>query len=381
MMNRRVYWFLGFVAVVVTFSNFQHPVTPVLMEDIGLPGRMYGFLFAFMALGLSVFAPFAGRLVDRIGTKFPMFFGLLGYAVSQTLFASTDNVILLVLLRFTAGVSMSFVFPVMITYVSKITKPKYRTKALSYYTGFVIAFMSIGYKLGGFLEQYISAKEIFFLQGVMITLIAFISLLNKNVYNEYEQRERIHIKSIDLDTVKVFMMYFLTSGVFMTATRFLDVLIIDLGYTPNDTGNLNLAIGAVSLITTFLLLPRLSKQFKEIKLMKIFLLIAAVTLTITFTAFDNIWLGLYTVFLVYNVAKSGYDPMHNSYISKLDEEKQGEMIGISESAKMFGMFVGPISLGFVFDWNYQYFYILLSIILIIAYAIGRSLNGSKKISA
>ncbi len=376
-----MYLFLGFVALVVTFSNFQHPVTPVLMADIGLPGRMYGFLFSFMALGLSLFAPFAGRLVDRIGTRVPMFLGLIAYAISQVLFASTSSVYLLIFFRFTAGISVAFVFPVMITYVSKISKPENRSKAMSYYTGIAIAFMSIGYKLGGFLEQYITAREIFLLQGIMLVVIAFISLFNKNVYNEYEQRERLSLRHIDVDVIKIFFMYFLTSGVFMTAIRFLDVLIIDLGYTPNDTGDLNLAIGAVSLVTTFVLLPYLSRRFKEIKLMTVFLIVAAITLTITFTAFDNIWIGLYTMFLVYNIAKSGYDPMHNSYISKIDEEKQGEMIGISESAKMFGMFVGPISLGYVFDWNYQYFYVLLSIILFIAYIIGRSLNGSTKTSA
>jgi len=77
------------------------------------------------------------------------------------------------------------------------------------------------------------------------------------------------------------------------------------------------------------------------------------------------------------MAKSAYAPMHNSYISKIDEERQGEMIGVSESARMFGMFVGPIVGVYLYQISPTNLYNILAAVLLVAYVIGRTLNGSK----
>jgi predicted MFS family arabinose efflux permease len=42
-----------------------------------------------------------------------------------------------------------------------------------------------------------------------------------------------------------------------------------------------------------------------------------------------------------------YDPLHNNFISRLSDY-QGQVIGMSESAKMMGMFLGPILGGYVY---------------------------------
>lgn len=372
---------LIYAAILTAFSNFQHPVTPVYLEDIGFDISNVGLLFSFMALGLSIGAPLAGRVADKYGTRLPMVLGLLGYAISQVLFGLNHHMYVLIPLRFVAGFSMAFVYPMMIIYISKVTKPQNRALAMSIYAGIGIMFVSIGYKIGGVLEQFITAQQIFLLQGLIITLIAIWGLFLKNVQSEYVEKEKFSWKSFDSNVVKIFLLYFLTSGIFMTVSRMLDVLIIDLGYTANDTGNFVLVTGVIGLLVNFILLPFLSKRYPELKIMRASLLVSAVTLLITFTMFDNIWFGLYSIFLIYMMAKSAYAPMHNSYISKLDEEKQGEIIGISESARMFGMFVFPSVAGFVYAYNYKVLYVGLAILLVGAYFIGRTLNGSTQKSA
>lgn len=375
-MSKKVINILIFSAVVTTFSNFQHPVTPVYLTSIGFDMSSVGLLFSFMALGLSIAAPLAGRVADKYGTRLPMFVGIIGYAIAQVLFALNTNMYVLILLRFLAGISVAFVYPMMIIYISKVTKPENRALVMSIYAGIAIMFVSIGYKIGGLLEQVITAQQIFLVQGVILTAIAIWGLFLKNVKTDYVKKDKFSFKSFDKDVLKVFLLYFLTSGIFMTVSRMLDVLIIDLGYTANDTGNFVLVTGLIGLFTNFILLPFLSKRFTELRIMRAALLISAITLFITFTMFDNIWLGLYSIFLVYMMAKSAYAPMHNSYISKLDEDKQGEIIGISESARMFGMFVFPSIAGFVYVYNYKILYISLAVLLLGAYVIGRTLNGS-----
>ena len=377
-MSKQAKHILIFASFLTAFSNFQHPVTPVYLESIGFDKSLYGFLFAFMALGLSVTAPFAGRLADRIGTKVPMFFGIISYAAAQVLFVTFTNIYMLIFLRFLAGVSMAFVFPLLLAYISKVTTPVNRARAMSFYAAIGIMFVSIGYKIGGFLEIYIDAKSVFYLQGIIMIFLAIWVLFIKNVHVELEIREKFSFKSVERDDLKIFFLYFITAGVFMTVTRFLDVLIIDLGYTANDTGNFVLVTGLVGLLTNFVILPVLSKKFPEYVLMRYTLLLSSVTLFITFKFFDNIWLGLYSVFLIYMMAKAMYAPVHNSYVSKIDENKQGEIIGISESARMFGMFVGPIVGGFIYKIDPRTLYISLAAVLMGAYLIGRTLNGSKK---
>ncbi len=376
-MSKKAKYILIFAAVLTTFSNFQHPVTPVYLQSIGFDLSMSGFFFSFMAIGLSIAAPFAGRLVDKVGTRLPMFIGIVGYAIVQVLFVTVQSFYLMVLMRFLAGVAMAFVFPVLIAYISKVTTPENRAKAMSIYAGIGIMFISIGYKIGGFLEQFVEAKYLFYLQGGIMLLIGIWAFTLENVMLEKKHRERISLKSLDKETVKIFFLYFVTAGVFMTASRFLDVLIIDMGYTANDTGNFVLVTGLVGLLMNFIILPYLSARIPEYKLMRYALLISSVTLFVTFNLFDNIWLGLYSVFLIYMMAKSAYAPMHNSYISKIDEERQGEMIGVSESARMFGMFVGPIVGVYLYQISPTNLYNILAAVLLVAYVIGRTLNGSK----
>jgi MFS family permease len=111
-------------SLVSTSANFQHPVTPDFLNNIGLEISLYGFLFAFMALGLSLAAPISGRLTDRMGTRWLLFSGLISYGLFQTVFALNTEIIGLTLARLGAGLSVAFVFPIMISYVVKVTSNK-----------------------------------------------------------------------------------------------------------------------------------------------------------------------------------------------------------------------------------------------------------------
>jgi MFS family permease len=67
--------------------------------------------------------------------------------------------------------------------------------------------------------------------------------------------------------------------------------------------------------------------------------------------------------------------LHNSYVSRLSEY-QGQMIGMSESAKMMGMFIGPIVGGYLYAENPTLLFLVAATLGLVAFAVSLFMNAS-----
>jgi len=63
--------------------NMAHPVTPTLMNAVGLPTFMFGVLYSAMAIAQFVMSPVWGTISDMRGRKKVLIIGVLGYGISQ----------------------------------------------------------------------------------------------------------------------------------------------------------------------------------------------------------------------------------------------------------------------------------------------------------
>jgi DHA1 family multidrug resistance protein-like MFS transporter len=348
LLQRRQIVLALFVYALITISaNFQHPITPAFLTNIGLERSLYGFLFAFMALGLSLAAPISGRLTDSIGTRWLLFAGLSSYGLFQVLFGSVDNIVLLVLARFGAGLSVAFVFPIMISYVVKITNKEERSVALAMLTASQLLFVSVGYFIGGQLDRFFVPQTIFYLQAASLVAVAFISLILPNVKVVVDRTLSLQFAKVPRHGLYVIAMFFLISAVTMTVIRYFDVYFIDLGYSAAQLGQYVLLTGFLSVFTNLVILPNLLKRITDIRLIQVVVLLISITLFLTFGGLQPFIVALFTSQLLFNMVRSMYDPLHNNYISRLSDY-QGQVIGMSESAKMMGMFLGPILGGYVY---------------------------------
>ena len=348
LLQRRQIVLALFVYALITISaNFQHPITPAFLTNIGLERSLYGFLFAFMALGLSLAAPISGRLTDSIGTRWLLFAGLSSYGLFQVLFGSVDNIVLLVLARFGAGLSVAFVFPIMISYVVKITNKEERSVALAMLTASQLLFVSVGYFIGGQLDRFFVPQTIFYLQAASLIGVAFISLILPNVKVVVDRTLSLQFAKVPRHGLYVIAMFFLISAVTMTVIRYFDVYFIDLGYSAAQLGQYVLLTGFLSVFTNLVILPNLLKRITDIRLIQVVVLLISITLFLTFGGLQPFIVALFTSQLLFNMVRSMYDPLHNNYISRLSDY-QGQVIGMSESAKMMGMFLGPILGGYVY---------------------------------
>ena len=334
-------------ALITIGANFQHPITPAFLSNIGLERSLYGFLFAFMALGLSIAAPISGRLTDSIGTRWLLFAGLTSYGLFQFLFGSVTNIVWLVLARFGAGLSVAFVFPIMISYVVKITNNDERSVALALLTASQLLFVSVGYFLGGQLDRFFTPQTIFYLQGAALFGIAIVSLILPNVKVVVDRTLSLKFDKVPRQGLYMIAMFFLISAVTMTVIRYFDVYMIDLGYSAAQLGQYVLITGVLSVVTNLIVLPQLLKRVTDIRLIQAVVLLISITLFVTFSGLQPFIVGLFTSYLLFNMVRSMYDPLHNNFISRLSDY-QGQVIGMSESAKMMGMFLGPILGGYVY---------------------------------
>ena len=84
-------------------SNFVHPVTPTLIQDLNLPDYMFGLMLASTLLAMFLFSPFWGKINNMVSTRTILLICSLSYSAAQLCFAHASDQIFILIVRFLAG--------------------------------------------------------------------------------------------------------------------------------------------------------------------------------------------------------------------------------------------------------------------------------------
>ena len=85
--------------------NIVHPITVKYVDSLNLPDSYFGFFVSLMSLGQVVGALLFGFLSDKIGRKWLIVIGLLGYCLAQFGFGFINTYpVVILIFRFLAGV-------------------------------------------------------------------------------------------------------------------------------------------------------------------------------------------------------------------------------------------------------------------------------------
>ena len=165
--------FAAFFSVMILFNlaaNFAHPVTPTVIQELGLNDYMFGVALAAMMLTNFLLSPFWGKINSYISSKTSMLICCCGYGVAQIWFACAQTELMIILARMFAGLFTGGVFVSFLTYVVSVARPEDQGKYLTYTATIKSVAGAFGYLVGGFLGE-ISVRLSFLAQaGLLITV-------------------------------------------------------------------------------------------------------------------------------------------------------------------------------------------------------------------
>jgi MFS family permease len=370
--------------------NLGHPVTPSFVRSLGISDYMFGVFFATMSFGLMVGAPIWGILADKGKKRLVMVLGLIVYSIGQFAFGYVGNVYLMVFFRFLSGFGVAASFTLFVSHMIEVSIPNNRAKHLAWLAAGLALGASIGYAVGGFISTnaYMVAllktndlKVIFLIQAILNLIHAvnvFIFIREDDVLVKQTKKPTIIESFRNIKKINTNLLLFLVSLTFISIaitnlSKYLDVYFDELGYSSGDIGNFVFVTGIVSLLTSVLIVPLITRLHKNLLIMLVSQAISIIVVIYVFRA-NNFLLTVYTVYMVYVINKTIYQPLEQNFIA--DNASHGfysSIMGIRQSFFAIGMIIGPLIGGFlyelkpiyVFDFSASMIFIGFSLIMIV----------------
>ena len=381
--NKRIIKILFLNFLTMATFNIAHPVTPTLINTVGLPTYTFGVFYSVMAIAQFVMAPIWGSISDNRGRKNLLILGVLGYGISQLGFGFIENPFVIVLFRFLGGAMSVGFITVAIAYVSDVSTKEERTKYMAYHTATMSIASSAGALLGGTLGSLIGYKLTFFSQFLLSIVVSLvIYLLIDETISKKDKRVKVYLdhltigrKSIDLkSTIGVMMIVIALVTIATTSyNSTINYYIESVLNMPSSINGVVMAVaGIIALIMNLFVNPYLSKRFKERNCVVTMLLISGIAIIVA-SICKNIVIAM--LFLGLFIASSALiTPMQQSMISKLVKDNYGEVMGIQGSFKALGMITGSLVSGFIFDYGNKLPFVIGGLCCIVAFFILTSFN-------
>ena len=184
-----------FVTVFINLLGFGIiiPLLPFYAEHFGASALIVGLLSTSFSLMQFLFAPFWGRLSDRIGRRPVILIGLIGSALWYSLFALATSLTMLFVARCLAGIAGANI-PTAQAFIADITTKENRARGM----GMIGAAFGLGFvfgpAIGGFLSHWGYAAPAWFAAAISFAnFVAALFLLpeSRSASDDREQAGRL----------------------------------------------------------------------------------------------------------------------------------------------------------------------------------------------
>lgn len=375
--------------------NVGHPVTPLFVTNLGIPDYMFGLFFAVMSLGLVIGSPIWGALGDIGGKSKYMFIGLLLYSVGQFGFGFVGNMWWMTFFRLLSGLGVSASITLMVSHIIEHSSVENRSKHLAWHAALFVAGSSLGYYFGGFLSEnsfFVSTfntdepQYIFLMQALInighATAMFFLIKLDDIPTQSARRKSAIeHITEVkSMDPILILFLVSLTmiSLGAINVSKFIDVYMNFLSFSPYQIGVFVLVTGIVSLLANLIITPLIAKLHIDLSFMIGIQLLSALIVFIVFRM-PSFMIALYSLFMVYVVLKAIYTPLEQHFIASFAKEgSYGKVMGVRQSFFSIGMVIGPLIGGLVYNYKKLWVFDLSAIMFFIGFllliVIGREMK-------
>jgi MFS transporter, DHA1 family, tetracycline resistance protein len=331
------------------------PLLPFYAEHFGASALMVGLLSTSFSVAQFLFAPFWGRLSDRIGRRPVILLGLLGSAVSYALFAMATSLAALFVARTLAGVAGANI-PTAQAFIADTTTPETRARGM----GIIGAAFGLGFifgpAIGGFLSHWGYAAPAWFASVLSLANFgaALVLLPESRPPHAGDAPRPRRFEVISRAVVRpnlpmVLLVYFLVLTSFASfEAMFALYSERRFGFTAATIGYMFAWVGVVLATVQGLLVGRVVKRVGERVVIPAAIMVLAGALGLVPLAGSVPVLaaacGLLALGMGFN------SPSLLSAISQLaDPRDQGSTLGVSQSLGSLARIIGPLWGGWVFD--------------------------------
>jgi MFS transporter, DHA1 family, tetracycline resistance protein len=331
------------------------PLMPFYAETFGANALTVGLLNTSFSLMQFLFAPFWGRLSDRIGRRPVILVGLFGSAVSYLLFGLATSLTLLFAARIAAGIAGANISTAH-AYMADITTPENRAKGM----GLVGAAFGLGFifgpAIGGFLSQWGYQAPSFF--ASILSLANFIAawfLLPESrprpeaTVRRASRLDLLRYAATRPDLPQLFLISFIVLTAFASfETTFALYSERRFAFSASTIGYVFAFVGVVLSVVQGFLVGRVVRRLGEHRLMPIAILVLAAGLALVALA-ANVPMLLAACGLL-AVGMGFHSPSIMALISRRsDADTQGGVLGLSQSLSSLARVVGPAWGGWLYD--------------------------------
>ena len=364
-MKYKTRFFLFFVAMTMfgLSSNFAHPVTPTIIQDLHLNDYMFGVALAMMQLANFLMSPFWGKINNYISSRVSLLICCIGYGVAQVWFAYATTEAMIICARLFAGAFVGGIFVSFLTYVVNVADPADQPRYLTYSATIHSVAGAFGYLIGGVLGEF-SIKGTFLFQAA--TLISTGVLFYAVSLPDTKEKEVVSVQKIvkDANPLRAFM----DCRLFMTAAfamLFAVNILINFGNTGFDqafnyylkdqlsltsayNGIIKAAVGFVTFASNMTLCIWI---INKTNMKKSMVLLCGVCTLAAVGALFAPKIGLFIAFsiLVYAGYAVSLPVLQNIVASQADPARKNLVMGFYNATKSLGSIAGSLTAGFIYS--------------------------------
>lgn len=337
------------------------PILPFLIEELGGGAFSLGLFMSAYSIMQFFFAPFWGRLSDRIGRRPVLLIGLSGYGITFFLYGMAGNLPLLIAFRALSGVVSSATLPTAMAYMADITEGADRSKSMGMLGAAMGLGMVFGPALGGFLGHYSFTLPFYFAGTLALLVLPFAwKLLPETLKEpnlESKPKVRLHPGVIRDPLFPLFIFNFVLSFTMaMFESTFTLFAAERVGFGPQEMGIVFMIIGITGVIVQGMLIGKVVRRFGDAKPAKVGALLCAVAFLWLLWAPNAILLVLGTV--VFMIGNSFMVPTGSSLVSKNSHTGQGASLGVFQSFGSLGRIAGPLVGGGIYGLSMNTPYVI-----------------------
>jgi DHA1 family multidrug resistance protein-like MFS transporter len=358
------------LAVVMLGFGVVIPVFPFYIQSMGASGDELGLLIAISPFMQLIWAPIWGNVSDRVGRKPVLMAGILGYGLSMLFFGLATHLWMLYVIRGLGAVLSAATLPTTNAYVGDSTSEQERSGAMGILGAATGLGMMLGPALGGWLAAGSLATPFFITAAFCLLTLVLIAVLLPESLPASARKTAAHVPGTSGSTEGATVAgawrirdlrsaLFGSLGVLLSLTALASFGLANFqavfglygmqrfGFGTQEVGWIMTAVAVVAAASQGLLTGPLSKRWGDVVLLRVSLLLSAVTFVLLLLA-DNFWTALAATAL-FVLPNSLVRVALTSLTSQHADMGQGVAMGLSHAFMSLGRIVGPLLAGVLFD--------------------------------